>query len=181
MDLSKLTIRDATFLDIDEVISHDKRHMKEPGHNGSLSHPFLPDHPFDWEQRKIEKMATWNKDISEEGWSRSFILTDNKNVYGHINLKNLFFATLHRAQLGMGLEESVRNRGFGKKLLQHSIDWAKTQPQLHWLDLSYFAHNLPAGKLYSSCGFQKLFTYEDRLRVGEVKIDDVYMTLKLQK
>ncbi len=180
MDLNSLEIREATFLDLDEVIAHDQRHMMEPGYNGSLSHPFLPDHPFDWEKRTIEKQATWNKEISEEGWSRSFILTDNKNVYGHINLKNLFFATLHRAQLGMGLEEIVRNQGFGKKLLQFSILWAKNQPELYWMDLSYFAHNLPAEKLYTSCGFQKLFTYEDRLRVGDVIIDDVYMALKLK-
>ena len=85
MDHSKLIIREATYLDIDEVIEHDQRHMKEPGFNGSLSHPFLPDHKFDWEQRKIERASSWNKEVTEEAWSRSFILTDNTTVYGHIH------------------------------------------------------------------------------------------------
>ncbi len=102
MDTTKLVVREATFLDIDEVISHDERHMKEPGYNGSLSHPFLPTHPFDWEKRKIEKQASWNKEITEEGWSRSFILTDEKNVYGHVNLKNLFFCDFTPGSIGNG-------------------------------------------------------------------------------
>ncbi len=81
----------------------------------------------------------------------------------------------------MGLEMKVRGQGYGKKLLMYSLEWAKSKPTLDWVDLSYFSHNLPAQKLYTSCGFQKLFTYEDRLRVGETKIDDVYMMLKLKK
>jgi RimJ/RimL family protein N-acetyltransferase len=175
-----LTVRPATYLDIDEVIEHDRRHMKEPGFNGSLSHPFLPTHKFDWEARKLERLQSWNRDVTEERWSRSFILTDNKDVFGHIHLNNLFSGTLHRTQLGMGLETSVRGQGHGKNLLELAIDWAKSQDSLYWIDLSYFAHNLPAQKLYNSCGFKQLFVYEDRLRVGTHKIDDVFMTLKLK-
>lgn len=175
-----LVIRLATFLDIDEVIEHDQRHMKEPGFNGSLSHPFLPDHKHDWEKRKIQRLESYNLDITEEKWSRSFILTDEKMVYGHIHLSNLFAATLHRAQLGMGLEESVRGQGHGRKLLEFAINWARNQESLHWIDLSYFSHNLPAKKLYHSCGFKELYIYEDRLRVGPHIIDDVGMILKLK-
>jgi RimJ/RimL family protein N-acetyltransferase len=175
-----LKVRLATYLDIDEVIEHDQRHMREPGFNGSLSHPFLPDHKHDWEKRKIERQQSWNREITEEKWSRSFILTDEKIVLGHIHLANYFYANLHRAQLGMGLEESVRGKGYGKKLLEFAIDWAKKQDSLYWIDLSYFAHNLPAKKLYTSCGFKELFVSEDRLRVGHHIIDDVGMVLKLR-
>jgi RimJ/RimL family protein N-acetyltransferase len=175
-----LIVRPATYLDIDEVIAHDQRHMKEPGFNGSLSHPFLPDHEFDWENRTLERLKSWNKEITEERWSRSFILTDEKIVLGHVHMNNLFSGTLHRAQLGMGMEMSVRGQGFGKKLLSEAITWAKNQESLYWIDLSYFAHNTPAKKLYESCSFKELFIYEDRLRVGEHRIDDVFMALKLK-
>lgn len=175
-----LIVRQATFLDIDEVIAHDQRHMKEPGFNGSLSHPFLPDHQFDWESKKLEKQRAWNKDLIEERWSRSFILTDEKMVYGHVHLNNNFSGMYHRAQLGMGLEMSARGQGYGKKLLQLAISWAKEQDSLYWIDLSFFAHNTPARRLYTSCGFVELFTYQDRLRVGDHIIDDVVMQLKLK-
>lgn len=175
-----IEIRLATYEDINLVIEHDKRHMKEPGFNGSLSHPFLPDHHFDWEQRKSEKLLSWTKPITEEGWSRSFILLDNGECKGHIHLKNLFSGTLHRAQLGMGMEMEVRGLGYGKKLLQLAIDWAKIEQTLFWIDLQYFSHNTPAKKLYESAGFKELFKYEDRLRVGPHVIDDVIMTLKIK-
>ena len=175
-----LIIRPATFLDIDEVMAHEQRHMKEPGFNGSLSHPFLPDHVFDWEHKTTEKQQAWNRDLNEERWSRSFILTDEKMVFGHVHLNNNFSGMFHRAQLGMGLEESVRGQGYGKKLLELAISWAKQQDSLYWIDLTYLAHNTPAKKLYTSCGFKELFVYEDRLRVGPHRIDDVFMTLKLR-
>lgn len=175
-----IEIRPATFDDIQEVIEHDKRHMKEPGFNGSLSHPFLPDHEFDWDKRKEERLLSWTRPITEERWSRSFILVQDGVVLGHVHLNNLFSGTLHRAQLGMGLEMSARGKGYGKKLLEIVIAWVKTQESLYWIDLSYFSHNTPAKKLYTSCGFTQLFIYEDRLRVGDHVIDDVFMTLKIK-
>ncbi len=175
-----LEIRLATYEDITAVIEHDKRHMKEPGFNGSLSHPFLPEQEFDWDKRKSERLLSWTKPITEEGWSRSFILIEDGTVLGHVHLKNLFSGTLHRAQLGMGLEMAARGKGYGKKLLELAIYWARKKESLYWMDLSYFAHNIPAKKLYTSCGFKELFVYEDRLRVGHHVIDDVVMTLKLK-
>ncbi len=173
-------IRTATYDDIHEVMKHDERHLKEPGFNGSLSHPFLPDHEFDWEQRKAEKLLSWTKPLSEEGWSRSFLLMKGEECIGHIHLKNLFSGTLHRAQLGMGLEMEARGQGLGKKLVAMAISWAKAEQSLCWIDLQYFSHNTPAKKLYESVGFSELFKFEDRLRVGPHVIDDVIMTLKLR-
>jgi RimJ/RimL family protein N-acetyltransferase len=173
-------IRLATFEDISAVIQHDKRHLKEPGFNGSLSHPFLPDHEHDWELRKSEKLLSWTRPLSEERWSRSFIILDGEKILGHIDLRNLFSGTLHRAQLGMGIELSIRGKGHGKSLLKFAIKWAKLQPSLDWIDLSYFAHNTPAQRLYKSCGFIECFTWKDRLRVGPHVIDDTIMTLDLK-
>lgn len=175
-----IEIRPAIYDDITAVIEHDKRHMQEPGFNGSLSHPFLPDHQFDWEGRKEEKLHSWCKPVTEEGWSRSFILLENGVVLGHIHLKNLFSATLHRAQIGMGIEMSMRGKGHGTQLLAMALEWAKKEESLYWIDLQYFAHNLPAKKLYTSMGFRELFVYKDRLRVGPHIIDDVIMTLNIK-
>lgn len=175
-----IIVRPAELSDIAQVILHDMRHMQEPGFNGTLSHPFPTDHVFDWENRKIEKFNSWNRALNEEHWSRSFVAVSGEKVLGHIHLKNLFSGTLHRAQLGMGLEIPIRGQGIGKKLLTMAIDWARKEESLHWIDLSFFAHNLPARKLYTSCGFKELFTYEDRLRVSGTSIDDVFMMLKLK-
>ena len=80
----------------------------------------------------------------------------------------------------MGIEVPLRAQGYGKKLLQAAITWAKDQNSLTWIDLSVFAHNLPARKLYANSGFKEIATIEDRLLIDGLTIDDVIMTLKLK-
>jgi RimJ/RimL family protein N-acetyltransferase len=80
----------------------------------------------------------------------------------------------------MGLELVARSRGLGSKLLKMAIEWAREQESLHWIDITVFAHNTPARKLYAAHGFVEQYTSIDRLRVEGVSIDDVVMTLKLR-
>lgn len=174
-----MQIKIATMEDILELVEHDIRHMREPGHGGLLAHPFPPDYPWDKEKKLSEKINGFPKNIDEEGWQRSFIVNDGELIIAHLNLKNNFEGMLHRAQLGMGIEAAYRGKGLGKKMLTFAINWAKEQPTLEWIDLSVFAHNLPARKLYSSLGFEEIATYKDKIRVNGLSIDDVSMTLKL--
>ncbi len=176
----KIEIRIAELGDIPDIVDHDIRHKDEPGFNGTLAHPFLPGHPWDREQIINEKVVSFGKEVHEEGWQRVFVIEADGNILGSLNLKNLFHGTLHRAQLGMGLEAPLRGQGLGKQLVEFAINWAKSQESLVWMDLSVFAHNTPARKLYVGAGFTELVTLHDRLRVGGTSIDDIYMTLKLR-
>lgn len=174
-----MQIRLASLDDILDLVDHDLRHLREPGYEGSYSHPF----PFDylWEKDKMikNKLDYWPREVTQVQWARSFLLLDQDKIVGHLNLKNNFEGSLHRAQLGMGIEADYRGRGFGKKMLEFAIDWAKEQPTLHWIDLTVFAHNLPARKLYASVGFKEVALYEDKVRVNGLSIDDISMSLKL--
>jgi RimJ/RimL family protein N-acetyltransferase len=176
----KIEIRIAELGDIPDIVDHDIRHKDEPGFNGTLAHPFLPEHPWDAEEMRNNMLVSFSKDITEEGWQRAFVIEADGKILGTLNLKNLFYGTLHRTQLGMGLEAPLRGQGLGKKLLDSAINWAKSQPTLEWIDLSVFAHNTPARKLYSNAGFIEQTVWKDRLRVGHHRIDDVLMTLKLK-
>lgn len=176
----KIEIKIAELGDIPDIVAHDVRHKDEPGFNGLLAHPFLPGHPWDAEEIRNRMIASMSKDLDEEGWSRYFIIEVDGKVLGSLNLKNNFSGMLHRAQLGMGLEDALRGQGLGKKLLAFAIDWAKAQPSLFWIDLSVFAHNTPARKLYANAGFTEIAVLEDKLRVGHHQIDDVLMALKLK-
>lgn len=176
----KIEIRIAELGDIPDIVDHDIRHRNEPGFNGTLAHPFLPGHPWDKDDMRNHKITALSKEIHEEEWQRVFVIEADGKIIGSLNLKNLFHGTLHRAQLGMGLEAPLRGQGLGKQILEMAIDWAKSQDSLVWMDLSVFAHNTPARKLYTNAGFTELVTLHDRLRVGGTSIDDVYMTLKLK-
>lgn len=176
----KIEIRLADLGDIPDIVEHDVRHKDEPGFNGTLAHPFLPGHPWDKEEIRNRILFDMSKDLHEERWQRIFVIEADGKILGSLNLKNTFHGTLHRAQLGMGLEAPLRGQGLGKQILQMAIDWAKAQDSLTWIDLSVFAHNTPARKLYTSAGFTERAILEDRLRVGGTSIDDILMTLKLK-
>ena len=176
----KIEIRIAELGDIPDIVDHDVRHKDEPGFNGTLAHPFLPGHPWNKEEMRNDKLVSLSKEVHEVGWQRIFVIEADGRILGSLNLKNLFHGTLHRAQLGMGLETPLRGQGLGKQILDVAINWARSQNSLIWMDLSVFSHNTPARKLYKNAGFIELVTLEDRLRVGGTSIDDVYMTLKLK-
>ncbi len=176
----KIEIRLAELADVMDVVEHDIRHKDEPGFLGTLSHPFLPGHPWNKEEIRNQLLAGLSKNLYEEQWQRIFIIEADDKILGSLNLKNNFIGSLHRAQLGMGLEIPLRGQGLGKKILEMAIEWAKAQESLVWIDLSVFAHNTPARKLYKSVGFKEIATLEDRLRVGGTTIDDIFMTLKLK-
>lgn len=176
-----MQIRLATMDDLFELVEHDLRHMREPGFNNLPAHPFPADFPWNMEKRLEEKLTTIPRALTEPRWQRSFIISDQDKIVGHLNLKNLFEGCMHRAQLGMGIENSHRFKGLGKKLMNHAIVWAREETELEWIDLSVFSHNLPAKKLYSSFGFQEICVLQDKIRVNGLSIDDVVMALKLPR
>jgi RimJ/RimL family protein N-acetyltransferase len=78
----------------------------------------------------------------------------------------------HRAVLGMGVHQDYRNRGVGRQLLETLIAAARQVPDLVRIDLTVYAGNDPAVKLYRRCGFQE----EGRLKKGRYldgQFDDI--------
>lgn len=176
----KIEIKIAELGDILDIIEHDIRHSDEPGFNGTLAHPFPKGHLSNKVEMRDRMITNFSKEIYEEGWERCFIIQINGKIQGSLNLKNYFQGTLHRAHLGMGLEIPIREKGLGKQVLDFALNWARSEPTLHWIDLSVFAHNTPARKLYSNAGFCEMALLKDRFRVNGASIDDIMMTLKLQ-
>ncbi len=175
-----MIVRIATFDDLDALTEHGIRQMKEVGFNSLPAHPFPKSHEWN-RQETFERLKTgMNTPIGESNWCRHFILVKDNRIVGHINLKNNLGASLHRAQLGMGIEEEARGIGAGKLLMTEMLKWARSQDFLEYIDLMVFAHNLPARKLYTSFGFTELYTVTDLFRVDGVIIDDVRMVLKLK-
>jgi RimJ/RimL family protein N-acetyltransferase len=175
-----MIVRIASLDDLEGVVDHNIRQMREPGFNGLLAHPFSRNHPFEKAKMLEKKLASWTTELTDPHWSRSFVLIENEKIVGDLSLKNLFHGTLHRAELGMGVEEPMRGKGAGKLLLKTAINWALEQSFLEWIDLSVFSHNTPARKLYKSFGFVELCTIKDLIRVDETSIDDIKMVLKLK-
>ncbi|HEY6881370.1 MAG TPA: GNAT family N-acetyltransferase, partial [Polyangiales bacterium] len=72
-----------------------------------------------------------------------------------------------------------RAHGIGTALLQAAIRWATTERDLIWIDLSVFAHNDRARRLYRGLGFNEIGHTVDAYRVNDQVIDDVHMALRV--
>lgn len=185
---SEMKIRPATIQDAVAYCAHQERHNLESGRDGNLIFsPFEKSRDDKYEdspdQLTKKKKAIWTESVTEVGWERSWILTDERHIYGEVKLihQPALISSLHRALLMMGIERAHRGQGYGLRLMETAIDWAKAQPSLEWIELHVFENNQPAKRLYEKMGFRTVGTVEDCFRVFNRKITDVTMLLKLRE
>jgi len=76
----------------------------------------------------------------------------------------------HRGRLGIGVQAGYRGLGVGAALLQTLLDWATMEPELERIELSVFAHNEGAIRLYRKLGFVE----EARLKHAFKLVDGSY-------
>lgn len=85
----------------------------------------------------------------------------------------------HVNELNMAVHIGWQNKGIGKQLLNHIIEWAQQSKTLERIQLSVRATNIPALVLYSSAGFKEEGRLKNYLKVKDGYIDDVIMSLNL--
>lgn len=123
------------------------------------------------------------KSTSDLGWQRSWGIFDEAGImYGDVSFwTGEHNSTRHRATLGMGLKPEVRGMGFGARLMQTALDWAKMQPILAYIDLGVLEGNDRAISLYKKFGFIEVGHAPDRFRVRGKSVGDFTFTLSLEK
>lgn len=181
--MSKTHIRPAKLSDAAMYVGHLQRHGLESGRDGDLIFmPFENRLDQSTEGFTLLKESIWEKPVIEAGWERAWVLTDEDQIFGDLTLHNSppIAASLHRATMMMGIERNHRKKGYGTKLIQTAIDWARKQKRLEWIDLQVFEHNEPAKDLYITMGFYAVGTIEDYFRLFDQKISDTAMVLKLK-
>lgn len=60
----------------------------------------------------------------------------------------------HVAMVGMGMLAVYQGQGLGRTLMERCIEWARAEPKVSKLQLSLFATNTAARRLYESLGFE---------------------------
>ena len=153
--------------------------VQESGREGSII--FTPLEAWDetrtHRQRETlpEKLGTA---LEQSGWYRLFGLFVEDKLTGESSLRCGELATeRHRATLGISLDKTARGQGFGRRLMEHTIEWAIKETRIHWIDLYVFEHNIPARRLYDDLGFVETGRTTDRFRTFERRITDIHMML----
>jgi GNAT superfamily N-acetyltransferase len=161
--------------DFEPLIAHVARKRAERDHYTNM--PYSRSEPFDRAAIEERYRTGWARRLDEVGWRRTWIVPDNGDIRGHLDLMSGRLASeMHLASLGMGIEASHRFMGHGRALLDAAIDWSRAHA---WIDLGVFAGNAPARALYAKAGFVEFGTWRDRFRVDGEVIDDIAMPLAL--
>lgn len=177
-----MEIRQARVEDCQAFWEHSRIHFAESGRDGDLIfNPFEKPWDVPLEKYMPRQIEEWNKPVFEDGWTRSWIITDGEKVFGDLSLKQVVRSETakHRALLMMGMQRSVRGKGYGSQLLSTAIEWAREQG-IDWLQLFVFENNKPAQALYKKFGFVETGRMPDMFRIHGQNIGDISMVLKLK-
>jgi len=86
----------------------------------------------------------------------------------------------HVGGLGLSLDSDVRGKGLGRLLLETTIQEAtKELKGLRMIELSVFANNEIAIKLYESCGFKEVGRIPEKISHKGRYVDEIVMYLQI--
>lgn len=129
---------------------------------------------------KKEALERWQKSSSSVDWRRDWFLKDGHKIVGHLKLDASGLApSSHRMMIALGVEEGYRSLGFGEKLMEQGINWAK-EKGFAWMDLGVFSHNEAAIALYKKLGFEIIGETKDGFRFRGENLCNLKMTLNLK-
>lgn len=106
----------------------------------------------------------------------------NGEIVGHAFLEPMGLkAVSHIVRLTIAVHEGHQGTGVGKLLMQHLIDWAKSEPQVEKIELHVRASNLAAITLYKKLGFVEEGRLKHRVKISATEyVDDLTMGLILK-
>lgn len=118
---------------------------------------------------------------SHQGDSKSilFVAKDGDTIVGNGSLDVLPRRMCHRAELGISVVRDYWGKGIGSMLMNELIAHGKNVG-LGGISLEVRTDNTRAISLYKKFGFEKIATYPDYMKIGDVLVDMDLMYLKLQ-
>ena len=98
---------------------------------------------------------------------QGYIAQDNGMPIGHLFMQNL---GQNKYKFGLIVIDSTkRGCGYGRKMLERAIDYAKNKLNAKCITLCVFDENVSAFELYKKLGFEKNGKYTEPFILGENK------------
>ncbi len=163
----QLLIKEIKIVDVEKFVEHLARHFEELGIDSIIHSPITK-----LEEKEIPRYIDHAKkgistSLNELNWNRIWGLFEGDKVVGHLNLEGAKLDSMsHRVRLSMGLEINYRSQGFGRKILQCSLEWLSHQKSIEWLDLNVLSHNKRAIQFYENFGFKRISRVIDKFKIN---------------
>lgn len=117
----------------------------------------------------LESTIEFVKRIEENGLAQFYAIKEGEVIGWCDILPNIFEGLKHVGNLGMGVINGYRGQGIGFKLLNYTINYAKSNNGIEKVELEVFESNKDAIRLYEKFGF----IHEGR-KVKSRKLDGEY-------
>ncbi len=103
----------------------------------------------------VESRRKWFSEHSADTRPLWVIENDSGEIIGWVSFRSFYGRPAYQAtaEISIYLDASVRGKGLGKKVLEHSMEKAKSFGIKTLLGF-IFAHNEPSLRLFRSCGFE---------------------------
>lgn len=169
-----------TVSDFERWAEHMNRQIAESGRDGRPFFSAMESIDFKSPERRARFEKGVTNPLTQPAWLRAWaVKCPDSRFIAHLDLSGSGIPTeLHRASLGIGVEESFYRNGLGRRLMNEAIDFAMHNG-IEWIDLSVFSDNYPAIELYRSLRFVEVGRRTDRFRIFGRSVDDVTMTLQI--
>lgn len=106
------------------------------------------------------------------------VLADGDNLLGHLLLDPMSLQSRsHVVSLTIVVHPGHTGQGFGRRLMEYGIHWARQSPDLEKIELTVRSTNKRAIKLYESLGFVTEGVHRERVRSNDGYADDISMAL----
>lgn len=106
------------------------------------------------------------------------VLEIDGKIVGHLILEPLGLKSIeHVAQLTIVVHPGHTDRGLGRILMQHAIEWARSSPKIEKIELRVRSTNPRAIHLYESLGFIHEGVMKQRIKLSSGYADDICMGL----
>lgn len=105
------------------------------------------------------------------------LIDDNETVIGHLILRN---PAEDKSIIRLGfiiVDNKVRGKGYGKKLLELAIRYAREELKAQEINLGVFKDNEGAYKCYASVGFKEVGVEHNAYTFNDETWDCIEMTL----
>ena len=108
----------------------------------------------------------------------AFTLEDEGKIIGHLILR---IPGENKEIIRLGyiiVDSSIRGKGYGKKLIEEAIEYAKNELGAKEINLGVFTNNEKALKCYKSIGFEEIAIEKNAYQFYDEQWDCVELVLK---
>jgi RimJ/RimL family protein N-acetyltransferase len=113
--------------------------------------------------------------------SEFFVAEVDGQIVGSLGIRgNTRRATQHVVNIGIAVHPQFRGQGIGSALLQCGIDWARETGMVRRAELTVYARNDGAIRLYERCGFVTEGRHRATFCKGGEYIDSLTMAMLIE-